>query len=110
MRLSERGQEQNGYGHVYVCVCSFFLLMAIWLIPSDAICVLSVEDKPVYSIANIRMMAFAPLSVEGNHVNCMANVRTVTVEDLLMTILIIPSDAIRAPQRRGQACLLHGEC
>ena len=24
MRLSERGQEQNGYGHVYVCVSSFF--------------------------------------------------------------------------------------
>ena len=81
MRLSERGQEQNGYGHVYVCVSSFFLLMAILFTPSDAICVLSVEDKPVYSIANVRMMAFAPLSVEGQAVYCMANVRKVTVEE-----------------------------
>ena len=64
-KLQERGQEQNAYGHVYVCVSSFFLLMAILFTPSDAICDLSVEDKPVYSIANIGMMAFAPWSVEG---------------------------------------------
>ena len=96
-----------------MCMCAcllFFLLMAILFTPSDAICDLSVEDKPVYSIANIRMMAFAPLSVEGNHVNCMANVRTVTVEDLLMTILIIPSDANRAPECRRVASPLHREC
>ena len=89
---------------------SFFLLMAILFTPSHAICVLSVEDKPVYSIANVRMMPFAPLSVEGKPVYCMANVRTVTVEDLLMTILIILSDANRAPECRRQASPLHREC
>ena len=36
---------------------------------------------PVYSIANVKMMPFAPLNVEGKPVYCMANVRTVTVED-----------------------------